>query len=103
MSEELKPCPFCGGVDVKLRQHLATNMSWVSCTECGLEAPSETGWTDDISIEYWNTRSDAAKDAEIEKLKAELAATYEELIDHTGDDLNDTRARRVAALKGDAA
>lgn len=41
----------------------------------------------------------AAKDAEVDRLKAELASTYEELIDHTGDDLNDTRAERVASLK----
>lgn len=68
MSERLKPCPFCGGMDVNLRQHLATNMSWVSCGECGLEAPSETGWTDDHAIEYWNTRNDA----EIKELRAKL-------------------------------
>ncbi|MNE72413.1 hypothetical protein D3C80_1683550 [compost metagenome] len=41
----------------------------------------------------------AAKDAEIAKLREELAATYEELIDHNGDSLDDTRAKRVAALK----
>lgn len=49
--------------------------------------------------QMWNTYDlIAAKDAEIAKLKAELAATYEELIDHNGDDLNDSRAKRVAAL-----
>lgn len=65
MSEKLLPCPFCGGVDVNLRQHLETNMSWVSCGECGLEAPSETGWTDDIAIEYWNTRAPSPQTREV--------------------------------------
>lgn len=61
MTDKLLPCPFCGGTDVNLRQHLATNMSWVSCGECGLEAPSETGWTDDHAIEYWNTRAPSSQ------------------------------------------
>lgn len=41
----------------------------------------------------------AAKDAEIANLREELAATYEELIDHNGDSLDDSRAKRVSALK----
>lgn len=44
----------------------------------------------------------AAKDAEIAALKAELVATYEELIDHTGDSMDDTRQKRIAALKDQA-
>jgi len=31
-------------------------MSWVSCKSCGLDAPSETGITDEEAITYWNTR-----------------------------------------------
>lgn len=49
---------------------------------------------------FGNTKAAlAAKDAEIALLREELAATYEELIDHNGDSLDDRRAKRVAALK----
>lgn len=37
--------------------------------------------------------------AQIEALQAELASTIEELIDHTGDDMIDSRAKRVAELR----
>jgi Lar family restriction alleviation protein len=62
-SEKLKPCPFCGGSDVHLRHHQANQMSWVSCVGCGLEAPSETGVTDDEAVAYWNRRTEAALSA----------------------------------------
>lgn len=90
-SLQLKPCPFCGGTDVNLRQHLATNMSWVSCGECGLEAPSETGWTDDIAIEYWNTRNDDAKDLEIAALREAmcLGESVEAEIDRVVQSVNE--------------
>lgn len=80
---DLKPCPFCGGTDVNLRQHLATNMSWVSCGECGLEAPSETGWTDDIAIEYWNTR---APSDEIDRAHVAFRALMAKLADLLDED-----------------
>lgn len=35
----------------------------------------------------------------IAALKEELAATLEELIDHNGDSMDDTRAKRVAELR----
>ena len=89
---KLKPCPFCGGADVNLRQHLATNMSWVSCGECGLEAPSETGWTDDIAIEYWNSRAPAPSShlrVDVDRLVASIVTAACELdgpADPAGDD-----------------
>ena len=54
---ELLPCPFCGGTDVHLRHLASASMSWVSCAGCGLEAPSETGVTDDAAVAYWNRRA----------------------------------------------
>ena len=41
----------------------------------------------------------AALRAEIERLRDELACTYEELINHNGDDLNDNRSNRVSQLR----
>ena len=56
MTDKLLPCPFCGGSDVHLRRHSPAHMSWVSCRDCGLEAPSETGTTDEDAVAYWNRR-----------------------------------------------
>ena len=41
----------------------------------------------------------AAKDAEIERLREELACTIEEIIEHSGDDMGDSRSRRAAELR----
>lgn len=60
MTYKLLPCPFCGGSDVHLRQHPPAQMSWVSCVSCGLEAPSETGVTDEEAVTYWNRRTPSA-------------------------------------------
>lgn len=57
MTDKLLPCPFCASSDVHLRRHLPAQMSWVSCRDCGLEAPSETGTTDEDAVAYWNRRS----------------------------------------------
>ncbi len=56
MANELKRCPFCNSTDVSVNRSEITCMSWVSCTSCGLETPSETGVTDEQVISYWNTR-----------------------------------------------
>ena len=57
MTNKLLPCPFCGGTDVHLWHIASASMSWVSCVGCGLEAPSETGVTDDAAVAYWNRRA----------------------------------------------
>lgn len=57
MNEELKPCPFCGAGNVILRKSERLHFSWVSCPDCGLEAPTETGVSDDDAVSYWNTRA----------------------------------------------
>lgn len=57
MTDKLLLCPFCGGSDVHLRRHPPAQMSWVSCVSCGLEAPTETGVTDEAAVAYWNRRA----------------------------------------------
>lgn len=61
---ELLPCPFCGADTVKLRENPHASMSWVSCTSCGLEAPTETGTDAAKAVEYWNTRALVAAPAQ---------------------------------------
>ena len=69
MSEELKPCPFCGGAET--RQH--PNIRNVQCRFCGSSGP---GKKRKISGEAgWNTRAPDERDAEIERLR-EIAATF---------------------------
>lgn len=53
----LLPCPFCSSTNVQLRHAAQHEMSWVSCTGCGLEAPSETGTSEGDAVSYWNRRA----------------------------------------------
>lgn len=52
----LLPCPFCGSDRVGLQTDTRAAMSWVSCTACGLEAPTETGVSAEDAAAYWNYR-----------------------------------------------
>ena len=54
MSEELKSCPFCGGLSghVVGRDHLK---AWVFCPDCDTEGPAAA--THSEAITAWNTRA----------------------------------------------
>lgn len=56
MSNELLPCPFCGGNDLELSQHDKSSLFvWVHCNSCGADGtPSEEG---EESVNLWNTRN----------------------------------------------
>lgn len=56
---KLKPCPFCGG-EPTLHQPRRALGAWISCAQCGLEGPTETGVTDDDAARHWNTRAEPA-------------------------------------------
>ena len=92
MSDELKPCPFCGG-DAK-HYHRDDNSGWentdwVGCTDiCG--ASTACYETKDLAVAVWNTRiaHDNMTDR-IEELEAEnknLKSMIASVIDDTGDD-----------------
>lgn len=54
--EKLKPCPFCGDRDTYLHKAQGAFGAHVYCKGCGLEAPTETGVTDEQAVTYWQTR-----------------------------------------------
>ena len=53
MTNELKPCPFCGG---EAEYGLTMAGEEVYCTNCGAAMPRTT--TKDAAIEAWNTRAE---------------------------------------------
>lgn len=68
MSEELKPCPFCGGKAVievvEPHKHIICKMpvykggAFIECTECGCAISGET----EIEVtEKWNRRANDGK------------------------------------------
>ncbi len=72
MSEELRPCPFCGGTNICTEKGINLNY----CDSCSAEA----------NIEHWNTRP--IEDALHTRI-AELEALVDELV-NIGDNLFDS-------------
>ncbi len=66
--EELKPCPFCGGENLKIEDGYADCGCWVECCTCGANNPFRHG-THSEAFAAWNTR---AKDKESEILLSAL-------------------------------
>lgn len=57
ITEELKPCPFCGNEDIREVQ----GGSWCVCDECGCEGPDKDGGD---RIVNWNRRAALTQAAE---------------------------------------
>jgi Lar family restriction alleviation protein len=80
MSDDLKPCPFCGG-NAK-RYYRADdsgweNTYWVGCTD-GCGASTACYETKALAVTVWNTRIDTDDMADrIEELEAKLAKEIE--------------------------
>jgi len=53
MEADLKPCPFCGGNEVKV---LGTLCPCVTCKKCQTKGP--TGKSKEGAIKLWNKRSE---------------------------------------------
>ncbi len=86
MSEELKPCPFCGGKAVieviELHRHIICKMpvykggAFIECTECGCAISGET---ETEATEKWNRRlNDPEK---VVKQLEDMKSTYRRLRD----------------------
>ena len=75
MSEELKPCPFCGGTASEKWAEGGAAINWYACDDCGAKGPWTRIGHDGSGMRNWNTRSDlalAAQGALLEKAAALL-------------------------------
>jgi Lar family restriction alleviation protein len=59
MSEELKPCPFCGSEDVTLENLFCIDDWYVSCNKCDIQQIAK--YKKDEAILRWNQRAEPAK------------------------------------------
>ena len=90
-SEELKPCPFCGGVRIKAH-HIRDGRS-LGCMDCGAAVHKFNGPTDitDALMAKWNRR---APSPEVATLRASEARMRESL-----EPSGDTKAAYMGEIK----
>lgn len=55
MTNEIKPCPFCGSNNIKLSENMFTGFT-VICYGCGLDAGFYGHHEKSKTIEAWNKR-----------------------------------------------
>jgi Lar family restriction alleviation protein len=107
MSEELKPCPFCGSAPRLLRlveayqdadgQHAGEYDAWfnVQCDNCGIEQGDEYRSS---AIAAWNKR--ASRDAEVQRLQSPSYMRHQPISNCECADC--IRFFQLAAIRGDA-
>lgn len=64
MSTELKPCPFCGGTDIKIDRHIESRsptgeLFTMCCYDCGATFPGR--YRRELLVKAWNKRVDTSK------------------------------------------
>jgi Lar family restriction alleviation protein len=77
MTEELKNCPFCDGVEPEIDDQ--TNLYWVSCWHCSTEGPAKESRQE--AIEAWNTRAapsqpEGAEDRRDDRKRLAILASF---------------------------
>ena len=55
-TNNLKPCPFCGGEAAVEPEGITPCGYWVKCSECGIEQSEPYEFSDD-AIAAWNRRA----------------------------------------------
>ena len=83
---ELKPCPFCGGKDVKV-DAIPSVAQFYRCERCKAKGPYWTAGED--AKEKWNTRA-------TDRLLKEMAEALEEIVRCLSHGLQDCRASVTA-------
>lgn len=60
MTEELKPCPFCGSADIAhnmFEDDAGREFSFIMCDGCGVNCNDVDTLPERKAIDVWNTRS----------------------------------------------
>lgn len=65
--EKLKPCPFCGGKNIRVWN---TSTPWVSCDDC--LASTSCVPTEKEAIERWNRRAKVEQSVEVSEKVEQL-------------------------------
>ena len=53
---KVKPCPFCGSKDIKIRDGYSDVGCWVECVPCGVSTKAKEQ-THEEAIKAWNRRA----------------------------------------------
>jgi Lar family restriction alleviation protein len=109
MTEELKPCPFCGGeASFTLTESRAGKWGFVKCGSCGATCNDDDVGDADWCVDVWNRRAPSASIAdtagaqsaeqERERFEADYAVVWNRSMhengwasDHTADDVRALR------------
>lgn len=51
---EIKPCPFCGGAEIKKNRDSINDIYWFFCDDCN--ATADSGYTSNDARQRWNKR-----------------------------------------------
>lgn len=71
---ELKPCPYCGGTDLRIGFNAVGERHYVVCSHCLMRGPEKLG-DEDRAAKYWNAlprKVESLPDAQLDELE-ELA------------------------------
>jgi Lar family restriction alleviation protein len=69
MSEELKPCPFCGSKNVVVYELKGQKTLWIECKGCWASSNALDSSKKAQAIKLWNTRTDTALREALEPLQ----------------------------------
>jgi Lar family restriction alleviation protein len=105
MSEELKPCPFCGSL--KFLEGYDSNDSfcdirWVVCRGCGSCGPRLVNKAHIEAIAAWNRRPEPPRREAEQRVYNELHAYYQDLIMPGGAIGREELLARLAMLADEA-
>jgi hypothetical protein len=123
MSDELKPCPFCGGEprytsDEDAYSYTVYGRGWfeVECISCGFKLQDKQVWDDEMrlteecyekdSFDRWNTRHTLTPQGDAAEVARNLRDKYVKLYGHTpapsSENLNEPNDINRSTPQGDA-
>lgn len=95
MGEELKPCPFCGGTDIRnvssrhpgpsYHLHADDTIFAVNCGDCGASVPNR--YRNDLVCETWNRRPAPSSSERVALTEERMDKIYNDWRDK-GDDVS---------------